>query len=99
MDKDKKELLIGIDVFLWILVFIPGAVYVNELVQAYKNGSSIGFNENAITYYGWAGVKTQIDLILWLGAAGFWLFVSLVVVTVVYTVFITRKIKGNKEVK
>ncbi len=49
MDKDKKELLIGIDVFLWILVFIPGAVYVNELVQ--------------------------------------------------HTVFITRKIKGNKEIK
>ena len=98
MDNEKKEVLIGIDVFLWIVVFIPGAVYVTELIHAYRDGVNIAgfFTDNAVTYYGWEGVKAEIDLILWLGAFRFYLWLALLIIATIYTIFLAYKLKTNK---
>ena len=96
MDKEKKEILVGIDIFLWVITFIPGAVYDHEMIQTYRNGVSITFfDENAPVYYGWEGVKAELDLILWLGAFRFYLWLAVVVITVGYTIYMAGKLKKN----
>lgn len=67
MDNEKKEVLIGIDVFLWIIAFIPGAVYVTELIHAYRDGVNIAGFSLITQLHIMAGKVSKLRLTLFSG--------------------------------
>lgn len=95
MDKQKKEVMIGIDIFLWIFVLVPWLVWAFELVDVYKNGGNFGpgfFGEKHFAI-GWNAVWEEIVLIKDFGGS---LWVLFVLFTLAYTIFLVKRIKKEE---
>ncbi|MEE3471115.1 MAG: hypothetical protein VZR24_10680 [Butyrivibrio hungatei] len=92
MDSQKKNVMIGIDIFLWIFVIIPWMIWGYELFDAYKNGNYFGsgfFGERSF-YIGWDAVKMQYEVIM---SWGGYIWIRYLLLTLAYTIFIVVKIK------
>ncbi|MEE3496553.1 MAG: hypothetical protein VZR06_15440 [Butyrivibrio sp.] len=95
MDKQKKEVMIGIDIFLWIFVLVPWLVWAFELVDVYKNGGNFepGFFGEKHFAIGWNAVWEEIVLIKDFGGS---LWVLFVLFTLAYTIFLVKRIKKEE---
>lgn len=97
MDTQKKNVLIGIAIFLWVLVILPCMVWISMLYNAYTNGSYFGngFFDERKFYSGWTAVKMGLDDIIAWGGGLLWFYYLLFVLG--YTIFLIIKIKKHKK--
>ena len=99
MDKQTRDVMIGIDVFLWAFFAIRCLIWGCEIVNAYQYGGNYGggFNGVSTFYIGWDAVRMECELIIeWTG--GFWLLYFLFIMA--YTIYmIIRFRKCNDDWK
>ncbi|RKM55850.1 hypothetical protein D6853_09900 [Butyrivibrio sp. X503] len=96
MNKQKKNIMIGIAVFLWVFVLLPCMVWACDLFDVYFNGAYLGYGffDERTFYIGWSAVKMEAENIKVWGGGLLWFYYSLF--TLLYTVFLIIKIKKNK---
>ncbi|RKM56450.1 hypothetical protein D6853_06590 [Butyrivibrio sp. X503] len=97
MNKRKKNIMIGIAVFLWVFVLIPCMVWGCDLYDVYNNGAylSTAFFDKGDFYIGWEAVIMEIKIIQIWGGGLLWFYYSLF--TLAYTLFLIVKIKISKK--
>ncbi|MEE3495751.1 MAG: hypothetical protein VZR06_11360 [Butyrivibrio sp.] len=85
MDKQTKEVMIGVAIFLWGIVALRIFIDIIELINAYKNGFG--------NYVGIDAVVEQLDWAVMWEVVFMW---PLYVITIVYTIYMIIKFKKCK---
>lgn len=88
----KNKQMIVLDIALWLLVIFPVIKLIKICLEAYYVGARPSFNEGPV-YYGIEGIKMMFYMVIFYGFAYVVLWIICLLVAVIFTVYMVRRIK------